>query len=262
MLKKSDPKSNKFKRVYFKMGALFYGNLDEVRSTEQDWFDDEEFEELQLDLKQFDVNITISNKNDLNSAKKVFISFFEKNERSNLSSVSNASSSLKNISLDSSDLQLIGNVTSKFLNGNVFKVTNDDVVWFRLSDLERLPSRSYTSKQIEKLCSELFPKYLTNGQTIYLLTRQPSYDHQFEFYPTKLTNELKEFQKELPIMFTRASEGLLFEYCIKNDKQINVLKLPMLLDEVTALRTFLPNSIYNEISNKNNYLLTSSNLYA
>lgn len=229
------------------MGALFYGNLDEVRSTEQDWFDDEEFEELQVDLKQFDVNITLANKADLDRATRVFISFFEHPELS------------KNIA-SNLNLQLIGTVTSKFLNGNVYKVADD--VWFRLSSLERLPSRSFTSKQIERLCAELFPKYLTTGQSICLLSQQPSYDHPLEYYSNQQTDDLKEHRKELPIMFTRASEGLLFEYLIKNQRKLQVLKLPMLLDEVSGLRDYLPAQLYAEIGNKNNYLQSSSNLYA
>lgn len=230
------------------MGALFYGNLDEVRSTEQDWFDDEEFDELQVDPKQFDVNITLTKKSELDQASRVFISFLERPEQS------------KRIA-SNLNLQLIGTVTSKFLNGNVYKLAND-VVWFRLSSMERLPSRSFTSKQIERLCAELFPKYLTAGQSICLLSQQPSYDHPFEFYTSQPTDELREHQKQLPIMFTRASEGLLFEYCIKNQRKIQVLKLPMLLDEVTGLRNYLPGQLYSELATKNNYLESSSNLYA
>ena len=233
------------------MAALFYGNLEEVRSTEQDWFDDEEFDELQVDLKQFDVNITVTNRADLERASRVFISFFEQPEQS------------KSIA-SSLNLPLIGTVTtSKFLNGNVYKLA-DGVVWFRLSSLERLPSRSFTSKQIERLCAELFPKYLTGGsnQTICLLSQQPSYDHPFEFYTNQPTDQLKAHQKELPIIFTRVSEGLLFEYCIKNQLKVHVLKLPMLLDEVGGLRDYLPGQLYDELATKNNYLESSNNLYA
>lgn len=228
------------------MAAVFYGNLDEVRSTETNWYDDEEFEELDVDLKQFDIVINLTTVERVQSASKVVISFFEKSASST-----------------SNKLPTIGTVTNRFLNGTIHPVA-DDAVWFRLSSLERLPSRSFTSKIMERLCAELFSKLLlpNNSQSIYLLTQQPTYDHPFEYYTNQSTDDLKRYQQQLPIMFTRASEGLLFEFCIKKQKKLHVLKLPMLLDEVNGLKEFLPGQLYDEIKIKNNYLLTSSNLYA
>ena len=233
------------------MGALFYGKLDgDIRSTESDWFDDEEFGELELDLKQFEVEIKLTTK--LDNVNKVFVSFFD-----NSTQTTTAEKEIANA-------QLIGNViNSKFLNGNVYKLAND-AIWFKLTNLERLPSRSYTSNLISKFSTELFTKHLTQTtQSIYILSEQPSYDHQFEYYTNQITNDLKAYQIQLPIMFTRVSEGLLFEFCVKHQKKIHVFKLPKLLDEVDLLQNYLPAQIYNDINKRTqNYLLTSNNLYA
>lgn len=226
------------------MGAIFYGNLnDEIRSTENDWYDDEEFEELNVDSKKFEIEINVSSGLDLRTVSNVFISFFDRKE-------------------PKSKLESIGQLNNYFFNGKIYQI-NNKVIWFRLSSLERLPSRSFTSKLIDKLCNELFTKILINDQSIYLLIQQPSYDHQFEYFTNQQTDDLKEYQLKLPIMFTKASDGLLFENCIKNQRKIHVLKLPLIeFDQINGLKQFLPDQLYREIQFDNNYLITSSNLYA
>lgn len=230
------------------MSALFYGNLDDTRSTEIDWLDDEEFEILEKDLEEFDIAMNLSNKSEIVNSTKVFISFLDP-------------SSLRSQQTKSTNLQTIGRLSSKYLNGSIHRLS-DGSIWFSLSSLEHLPSRSYASKVIERLCNELFPKLLTN-QSIHLLSKQPSFDHQLEYYTNQQTDDLKAFQIEsLPIMLTRTSDGLLFEYLIKHNKKIHLLKLPMILDEVPDLKNYLPIQLYDELNKKNNYLISSSNLYA
>jgi hypothetical protein len=243
----------------FKMSATFFGERDLLPSVDQYWSDEDD--ELEVPTPETRLKVAIDDEFKDWQPNRVFVSFVH------------AEQLHKSLPSTTAGLKAIGSINGEPLEGRIFACESNDKegrqsVWLQLDDLHLLRRRAQVERVLTVLGEQLHQQF--PSARVCLLGMQATFDEPLQCFTSddQLTDVLRPFQLQPPLVLCRNAEAALFSWRVKKELPVEYFRLPRLADQLPSHivndDTFLPRALRQNLwpEGGRQYLRAANNLYA